>query len=141
MTCRVFGPPVRSEDGLGVCELCYHGASDEEIAACEMKPDPDDWNLPCSKRLKQVRELAETRSLPFVWHREQSILLFLQLSPAGVKLIHFFLSRFHLCVSIHQARSVADNLGIFKLFALGLQHQLGVGNAQLDGVIFARFQV
>jgi len=42
MTCRVFGPPVRSEDGLGVCELCYHGASDEEIAACEMTPDPDD---------------------------------------------------------------------------------------------------
>lgn len=42
MTCRVFGPPVRSGEGLGVCELCYHGASDEEIAACEMKPDPDD---------------------------------------------------------------------------------------------------
>jgi Fe-S-cluster containining protein len=42
MTCRTFGPPVRSEDGLGVCELCYHGATDEEIAACEMKPDPDD---------------------------------------------------------------------------------------------------
>ena len=42
MTCRVFGPPVRSEDGLGVCELCFQGASDEEIAACEMKPDPDD---------------------------------------------------------------------------------------------------
>ena len=41
MTCRVFGPPVRSEDGLGVCELCYHGATDEQIAACEMKPDPD----------------------------------------------------------------------------------------------------
>ena len=36
MTCRVFGPPVRSEEGLGVCELCYHGASEEEIAACEM---------------------------------------------------------------------------------------------------------
>ena len=27
MTCRVFGPPVRSEDGLGVCELCFHGAT------------------------------------------------------------------------------------------------------------------
>ena len=39
ITCRVFGPPVRSEDGLGVCELCYHGASDEDIAACEMKLD------------------------------------------------------------------------------------------------------
>lgn len=43
MTCRVFGPPVRSEDGLGVCELCFEGASDEEIAACEMIPDPDDF--------------------------------------------------------------------------------------------------
>jgi Fe-S-cluster containining protein len=41
MTCRVFGPPVRSQDGLGVCELCFHGATEEQIAACEMKPDPD----------------------------------------------------------------------------------------------------
>ena len=37
MTCRIFGPPVRSEDGLGVCELCYDGASEEVIAACEMQ--------------------------------------------------------------------------------------------------------
>jgi Fe-S-cluster containining protein len=36
MTCRVFGPPVRSGEGLGVCELCYHGATEEQIAACEM---------------------------------------------------------------------------------------------------------
>ncbi len=42
MTCRVFGPPVRSEDGLGVCELCFQGATDREIAACEMIPDSDD---------------------------------------------------------------------------------------------------
>jgi Fe-S-cluster containining protein len=44
MTCRTFGPPVRSgpEGGLGVCELCYHGASNKEIAACEMTPDPED---------------------------------------------------------------------------------------------------
>jgi Fe-S-cluster containining protein len=40
MTCRVFGPPVRAESGLGVCELCFQGASSEEIAACEMVPDP-----------------------------------------------------------------------------------------------------
>jgi Fe-S-cluster containining protein len=41
MTCRVFGPPVRNDDGgLGVCELCFHGASLEQIAACEMVPDP-----------------------------------------------------------------------------------------------------
>ncbi|HZB89648.1 MAG TPA: YkgJ family cysteine cluster protein [Terracidiphilus sp.] len=46
MTCRVFGPPVRmgagpgSSEGageaLGCCELCFAGASDAEIAACEM---------------------------------------------------------------------------------------------------------
>jgi Fe-S-cluster containining protein len=42
-TCRVFGPPIRSgeEGGLGVCDLCFHGASTEEIAACEMQVDPD----------------------------------------------------------------------------------------------------
>lgn len=42
MTCRVFGPPVRAEEGLGVCELCFKGASAEEIASCEMIADPDD---------------------------------------------------------------------------------------------------
>ena len=43
MTCRVFGPPVRVEEenapagsALGCCELCFVGASDEEIASCEM---------------------------------------------------------------------------------------------------------
>lgn len=41
MTCRTFGPPVRSEGGLGVCELCFHGATAEQIADCEMVPDPE----------------------------------------------------------------------------------------------------
>ena len=42
ITCRVFGPPVKQEGGLAVCELCYHGATDEEVARCEMVPDPED---------------------------------------------------------------------------------------------------
>jgi Fe-S-cluster containining protein len=48
MTCRTFGPPVRSgeEGALGVCELCYHGASDEQIAECEMKPDSENLEEP-----------------------------------------------------------------------------------------------
>jgi Fe-S-cluster containining protein len=38
MTCRVFGPPTRLGDGdaLGCCELCFVGATESEIAACEM---------------------------------------------------------------------------------------------------------
>jgi Fe-S-cluster containining protein len=42
IVCRTFGPPVRSEDGLGVCELCFQGAMPEEIAGCEMVADPED---------------------------------------------------------------------------------------------------
>jgi Fe-S-cluster containining protein len=46
MTCRVFGPPVRSvsdngAEGLGHCELCFIDASPEQVAACEM-PVPHD---------------------------------------------------------------------------------------------------
>jgi Fe-S-cluster containining protein len=52
MTCRVFGPPVRSEDGIGVCELCFQGASDAEIAACEMKPDPNDLESQLLQKLE-----------------------------------------------------------------------------------------
>jgi Fe-S-cluster containining protein len=38
MTCRVFGPPLRMGDGdaLGTCELCFIGASEDEIAGCEL---------------------------------------------------------------------------------------------------------
>jgi Fe-S-cluster containining protein len=38
MTCRVFGPPIRMGDGaaLAHCELNFVGASEEEVAACEM---------------------------------------------------------------------------------------------------------
>jgi len=43
ITCRIFGPAVRSSGGdvLGVCELNYVGASDEQIAACQVEVDPD----------------------------------------------------------------------------------------------------
>src|ERR1700679_1134373 len=53
MTCRTFGPPVRSEEGLGVCELCFHGASDEQIAACEMVVDPDDLESKLLEKLEK----------------------------------------------------------------------------------------
>jgi Fe-S-cluster containining protein len=42
MTCRVFGPPIRMDggmgegDALGHCELCFAGASEQEVAACEL---------------------------------------------------------------------------------------------------------
>jgi Fe-S-cluster containining protein len=58
MTCRVFGPPVRMGDGdaLGCCELCFAGASENEIAACEM-PVPHDLE---AELLDEVGEPGET---------------------------------------------------------------------------------
>ncbi len=53
ITCRVFGPPVRSEEGLGVCELCFQGATEEQIAACEVKPDPDDMESVLLQKLEK----------------------------------------------------------------------------------------
>ena len=36
LTCRIFGPPVQNEEGIGVCELCYVGASEATVLAGEM---------------------------------------------------------------------------------------------------------
>ena len=58
MTCRVFGPPVRSDGGLGVCELCFQGASAKQIAACEMVPDPEDLE---SSLVEKVEETSGVR--------------------------------------------------------------------------------
>jgi Fe-S-cluster containining protein len=60
MTCRVFGPPVRAAgedgaEGLGHCELCYIGASAEQIAECEM-PVPHELESELVKELGDDRE-------------------------------------------------------------------------------------
>jgi len=55
MTCRTFGPPVRSDGGLGVCELCFHGATDEQIAGCEMVVDTDDMESNLLRKLETTR--------------------------------------------------------------------------------------
>lgn len=68
ITCREFGPPVRVEDagaqGLSVCDLCFHGASPEQVAACEMVPDPEGLEA-------QLIEQLETGG-----HRGQTIVAF-----------------------------------------------------------------
>jgi Fe-S-cluster containining protein len=42
ITCRTFGPATRVENGaFAACELCYSGASEEEMAACVVEIDPE----------------------------------------------------------------------------------------------------
>ena len=69
LTCRVFGPPVRTaagmmEDGaaeaFGICELCFTDATAEEIAACELIPDPD--NLEARLLQRKLDENGDAES-------------------------------------------------------------------------------
>lgn len=41
ITCRVFGHPLSTTEGIGVCELCFEGATPEEIASCQLHLDTD----------------------------------------------------------------------------------------------------
>lgn len=58
MTCRVFGPPVRMDAGMGDgeavghCDLCFHGATEAEVKACEM-------NIPHELEAEVLDELAD----------------------------------------------------------------------------------
>ncbi|HXU30465.1 MAG TPA: YkgJ family cysteine cluster protein [Thermoanaerobaculia bacterium] len=43
LTCRTFGPPTRfGEERLAPCDLCFVGASEAEIEAARIEPDPED---------------------------------------------------------------------------------------------------
>ena len=88
MTCRVFGPPVRSEDGLGVCELCFQGASDKQIAACEMKPDPGRSRIAPARAIRGEHRQArqhDHRLLPRILNRTATqACFFSKLRPARV---------------------------------------------------------
>ena len=64
MTCRVFGPPVRTDTGdgtraLGHCELCFAGAGAEQVAACEM-PVPNELEQSLVDELEREGVRGET---------------------------------------------------------------------------------
>ncbi|HEX4580921.1 MAG TPA: YkgJ family cysteine cluster protein, partial [Acidobacteriaceae bacterium] len=49
-TCRVFGPPIATAEGYGVCELCFQAATPQEIAGAAMTPLADE----CSSTLDEA---------------------------------------------------------------------------------------
>jgi Fe-S-cluster containining protein len=61
ITCRTFGPAVRfGAESIAVCELCYQGASDAEIAACEVELDPENLQAELLRRLECAGQTGET---------------------------------------------------------------------------------
>jgi Fe-S-cluster containining protein len=64
VTCRIFGPPVRwGADAIGVCELCFQGASDREIADCEVCLDVEDLE---AELLREQERLSGARGQTIV---------------------------------------------------------------------------
>ena len=62
ITCRTFGPPMRcGDDVIGICELCFEGATDAEVAACEVEVDPDGLE---AVLIKEELERAHGRERP-----------------------------------------------------------------------------
>lgn len=60
VTCRVFGPLARLEDGgLGHCELCYGGVADEDKPPMAVEFDPEGWE-------QELIDLFGTRSSTLV---------------------------------------------------------------------------
>jgi Fe-S-cluster containining protein len=61
ITCRIFGPAVRfGADSVAVCELCYVGASDAQIAACEVPLDPENLQAELLRQLGCAGPTGET---------------------------------------------------------------------------------
>jgi Fe-S-cluster containining protein len=54
MTCRVYGPPVRTEGGLGVCELCFTKATAEEILAAEVPLEGEEVESALNRDLEKA---------------------------------------------------------------------------------------
>lgn len=59
MTCRTFGPPIGfGGEAIAVCELCFQGASDAEIAACEVEVDLADLEESLVAELPRVETIV-----------------------------------------------------------------------------------
>jgi Fe-S-cluster containining protein len=60
LTCRTFGPALKSDGDLGHCELCFVGATEEEVIAQEMHP-PDNLEAALVEELQRTTgECGET---------------------------------------------------------------------------------
>jgi Fe-S-cluster containining protein len=55
LTCRMFGPALRSPSGgIGVCALCFEGASDDDIEACAVDLDCDALESPLIEAMEKA---------------------------------------------------------------------------------------
>jgi Fe-S-cluster containining protein len=65
ITCRVFGPALRTAEGIGVCELCFVGADEREIADCEVHLEGDDLEAQLNQDVEDIVGLASDTIVAF----------------------------------------------------------------------------
>lgn len=59
ITCRTFGPALRlNSDSVDVCELCYDGATEQEILSCQVDLDIADLDDAAENEAEQVTGLT-----------------------------------------------------------------------------------
>ena len=61
MTCRTFGPPVRTEGGLGVCELCFQARPTNRLPPAKWLPTRMTWNRSCWQKWRRREARAGGR--------------------------------------------------------------------------------
>ncbi len=64
LTCRIFGPPVQNQFGLGMCELCYVGAGEADMLAGKMHLNHHDLEGELDRQLPPGETIIAWALLP-----------------------------------------------------------------------------
>ncbi len=65
-TCRVFGPPIVTGGGFGICELCFQSANEDEIARAAIRPPAEELSVALDQAAITAGEPAGSTIVAFV---------------------------------------------------------------------------
>ena len=65
-TCRVFGPPIATGEGYGICELCFQSANEDEIARAAIRPPAEELSVALDQAAITAGEPAGSTIVAFV---------------------------------------------------------------------------
>ena len=65
-TCRVFGPPIATGEGYGICELCFQSANADEIARAAIRPPAEELSAALDQAAITGGEPAASTIVAFV---------------------------------------------------------------------------
>ena len=69
-TCRVFGPPIATGEGYGVCELCFQTATPQEVAQAAITPPSEEHSRTLDEAAVAAGATPGATIVAFVLHAE-----------------------------------------------------------------------